>query len=124
MHPRLANPYVTKANKAVFGYDRRFIRSFAQITAPLNRLLVLGKKWQWTEQCLQAFTLLKTKLTSAPLLVYPNFEEAFIVDCNASDDGLGAVLSQNPQGAEHVIYYASRTVTKAKCKYCATRCWH
>ena len=97
MHPRLANPYLTKANKAVFGYYRRFIRSFAQITAPLNRLLEKGKQWQWTEQCLQAFTLLKTKLTSAPLLVYPNFEEAFIVDCNVSDDGLGAVLSQNPQ---------------------------
>eukprot|EP00731_Ephydatia_muelleri_P028203 Em0019g1076a len=49
-----------------------------KITAPLNRLLEKGKQWQWTEQCLQAFTLMKTKLTSAPLLVYPNFEEAFM----------------------------------------------
>eukprot|EP00731_Ephydatia_muelleri_P014867 Em0008g587a len=40
--------------------------------------------------------------------------EAFIVDCNASDDGLGTVLSQNHQGAEHVVYYASRTLTKAE----------
>ncbi|KAL5486596.1 hypothetical protein EMCRGX_G019098 [Ephydatia muelleri] len=95
-------------------YYRRFIHNFAQITAPLNRLLEKGSSWQWTEQCSQAFTLLKTKLTSAPLLVYPNFEEAFIVDCNASDDGLGTVLSQNHQGAEHVVYYASRTLTKAE----------
>eukprot|EP00731_Ephydatia_muelleri_P013152 Em0007g462a len=102
-------------------YYRRFIHNFAQITAPLNRLLEKGKRWQWTEQCSQAFTLLKTKLTSAPLLVYPNFEEAFIVDCDASDDGLGTVLSQNHQGAEHVVYYASRTLTKAERKYCATR---
>ncbi|KAL5463883.1 hypothetical protein EMCRGX_G032831 [Ephydatia muelleri] len=86
-----------------------------------SRLLEKGKQWQWTEQCLQAFTLLKTKLTSAPLLVYPNLEEAFIVDCVASDDGLGTVLSQNHQGAEHVVYYASRTLIKAECKYCATR---
>eukprot|EP00731_Ephydatia_muelleri_P025679 Em0017g762a len=71
--------------------------SMSKITAPLNRLLEKGKQWQWTEQCLQAFTLLKTKLTSAPLLVYPNFEEAFIVDCDASDDGLDTVLSQNHQ---------------------------
>eukprot|EP00731_Ephydatia_muelleri_P028198 Em0019g1071a len=85
-----------------------------KITAPLNRLLEKGKQWQWTEQCLQAFTLLKTKLTSAPLLVYPNLEEAFIVDCVASDDGLGTVLSQNHQGAEHVVYYASRTLIKAE----------
>eukprot|EP00731_Ephydatia_muelleri_P018901 Em0011g941a len=95
-------------------YYRRFIHNFAQITAPLNRLLEKGSSWQWTEQCSQAFTLLKTKLTSAPLLVYPNFEEAFIVDCDASDDGLGTVLSQNHQGAEHVVYYASRTLTKAE----------
>eukprot|EP00731_Ephydatia_muelleri_P037077 Em0391g6a len=102
-------------------YYRRFIHNFAQITAPLNRLLEKGKRWQWTEQCSQAFTLLKTKLTSAPLLVYPNFEEAFIVDCDASDDGLGTALSQNHQGAEYVVYYASRTLTKAERKYCATR---
>ena len=67
------------------------------------------------------FASIYSKLTSAPLLVYPNFEEAFIVDCDASDDGLGTVLSQNHQGAEHVVYYASRTLTKAKRKYCATR---
>ena len=46
---------------------RHFILNFAQTTALLNRLLEKGKQWQWTEQCLQAFTLLKTKLTSAPL---------------------------------------------------------
>eukprot|EP00731_Ephydatia_muelleri_P029955 Em0021g478a len=121
MCPRLANSYVTKAFLGLASYYRRFIHNFAQITAPLNRLLEKGKRWQWTEQCSQAFTLLKTKLTSAPLLVYPNFEEAFIVDCDASDDGLGTVLSQNHQGAEHVVYYASRTLSKAERKYCATR---
>lgn len=60
-------------------------------------------------------------LRPAPLLVYPNFKEEFIVDCDASDDGLGAVLSQNFQGTEHVVCYASRTLTKAERKYCATR---
>ena len=58
---------------------------------------------------MQAFTLLKTVLTSALLLVYPNFEESFIVNCDASDDGLSTVLSQNHQGAQHVVYYSNRT---------------
>ena len=102
-------------------YYRRFVHNFAQLSAPLNRLLDKSRPWLWTEQCGRAFEALKTKLTSAPLLVYPNFEEEFIVDCDASDDGLGAVLSQNFQGTEHVVCYASRTLTKAERKYCATR---
>ena len=73
---------------------------------------------------MQAFTLLMTKLTSAPLLVYPNFEEAFIVDCDASDDGLGAVLSQNHQGAEHVVYYASMQNPNISIVPHEKRCWH
>ena len=102
-------------------YYRRFVHNFAQLSAPLNRLLDKSRQWLWTEQCGRAFEALKTKLTSAPLLVYPNFKEEFIVDCDASDDGLGAVLSQNFQGTEHVVCYASRTLTKAERKYCATR---
>ena len=119
--PTPTSPKQIRQFLGLASYYRRFIHNFAQITAPLNRLLEKGKRWQWTEQCSQAFTLLKTKLTSAPLLVYPNFEEAFIVDCDSSDDGLGTVLSQNHQGAEHVVYYAIRTLTKAERKYCATR---
>lgn len=67
---------------------------------------------------LTGFALLKTKLTSVPLQVYHNFKEVIIVDCKASNDDLDAVMSsQNHQGAKHVLYYASRTLTKVELVY-------
>ena len=63
-------------------YYRCFVHNFAQVLAPLKRLLDKSRQWLWTEQCGRAFEALKTKLTSAPLLVYPYFKE-FIVDCDA-----------------------------------------
>ena len=65
----------------------------------------------WIPQCKDAFFELKKVLTSAPVLVLPNFRAKFVLDTDASDDGLGAVLSQVVGGGpEHVIAYASRTV--------------
>ncbi|XP_003369202.1 Pao retrotransposon peptidase family protein [Trichinella spiralis] len=64
---------------------------------------------------------LKYHLTSAPVFVYPDFHRQFIVDMDASGDGLGAVLSQREEKAERVVAYASRTLTKAERRYCATR---
>ena len=70
-------------------YYRRIAKGFAGIAAPLNRLLEKGKHWMWSKEC-----QVKGMLTTAPVLAYPHFEFEFIVDCDASDDGVGAVLSQ------------------------------
>ena len=74
-----------------------------------------------TEQCEQAFTSLKTHLTSAPTMALPDWSQQFILDTDASDTGIGAVLSQlHSDGTERVISYASRTLTKSERNYCVT----
>lgn len=79
---------------AFCNYYRRFIKNFAEITKCLNDQTKKGKEFEWTENCQQAFDLLKTKLISAPILRYPDFEQPFILTTYASNYALGAVLSQ------------------------------
>lgn len=77
-------------------YYRRFVKNFAQLAYPINRLLTKNVKFEWTEQCEEAFRKLKEKLTQAPILAAPCFEPnagRFILDCDASAHSLGFVLS-------------------------------
>ena len=68
-----------------------------------------------------AFQELKSRLQSAPILSYSDPEKDFILDTDASNMGIGAVLSQEIDGEERVVAYASRTLTKAEKNYCVTR---
>jgi len=102
-------------------YYRKFVKNFAHIAAPLHRLTEKGRTWRWTGECDGAFSTLKERLTSAPILAFPDFSQQFIVDVDASGQGLGAVLSQCIAGKERVVAYASRTLTKAERRYCTTR---
>ncbi|KRZ48246.1 Transposon Ty3-G Gag-Pol polyprotein [Trichinella nativa] len=85
------------------------------------RLLEGEAEWKWTEDCQVAFDALKHQLTSAPILAYPDFRRRFLVDVDASGDGLGAVLSQKDGSKERVVAYASRSLTKPERRYCVTR---
>ncbi|GJZ69036.1 putative reverse transcriptase domain-containing protein [Tanacetum coccineum] len=84
------------------GYYRRFIKGFSLISKPLTKLTQRNKKYEWGEE--EAFQTLKKKLCSAPILALPEGMEDFIVYCDASLKGYGAVLMQR----EKVIAYASR----------------
>ena len=89
-------------------YYQRFIQNFAEIAAPLHRLTAkTTEKFKWSPDCERAFRVLKEKLVSAPVLAFPCFDEEFVVDCDASDYGLGVVISQRQGGDEKVIAYAS-----------------
>nr|GEW13947.1 hypothetical protein [Tanacetum cinerariifolium] len=86
------------------GYYRRFIEGFSKITRPMTKLTQKSVKFDWEEKAEAAFQLLKQKLCSTPILALPEGSENFVVYCDASHKGFGAVLMPK----EKVIAYASR----------------
>jgi hypothetical protein len=72
---------------------------------PLTRLTEKNTAYIWTEDCKKAFDTLREKLIEGVGLAYPDPEIHFILDCDASQFGLGAVLSQIVEGTERVVSY-------------------
>eukprot|EP00731_Ephydatia_muelleri_P034801 Em0078g1a len=78
-----------------------------------KRLTEKNAPFEWTIGCQNAFDELRKRLVSSPVLAYPDYERRFILDTDASDVGIGAVLSQvSDCGSERVIAYASRSLTR------------
>jgi transposase InsO family protein len=102
-------------------YYRRFMPDFAAVSQPLIKLTEKTTDFVWGEAQETAFEALKEKLVSAPILGFPDPDLSFTLDTDASDHGIGAVLSQVVNGQEVVIAYGSRVLTKPERRYCVTR---
>ena len=89
---------------------------FADIAKPLHRPSLKGVPFARTSGCSQAFEKPKNCLCEAPTLAHPDFTKEFILDTDASDFAIDAVLSQVFDGKERVIAYASKTLTKSERK--------
>lgn len=98
-------------------YYRKFINNFSKIVRPITNLLRKDVKFTWTDKCQEAFESIKKSLISPPLLIYPDFNKPFNLTTDASNEALGAVLSQGKVGQDRPIAYASRTLNKAEKNY-------
>ena len=98
------------------------MKDFATIAKPLHYLTEKTAAFEWTESTQLGFEELRGRLVSAPVLAFPDYSKPFILDTDASEAGIGAVLSQlRDDWSEAVIAYASRVLTRPERRYCVTR---
>ncbi|CAN6687516.1 unnamed protein product [Malus baccata var. baccata] len=103
-------PFIDQMLERLAGFYRRFIKDFSKISNPLCRLLQKDVAFDFNEECEKAFNHLKEMLTSAPIIVPPNWSFPFeLMSCFGAKE-------KRP----HVIYYASRTLNDAQLNYSTT----
>ncbi|CAL8993272.1 unnamed protein product, partial [Prunus brigantina] len=102
------------------GFYRRFIKDFSKIARPLCNLLAKDMDFAFDQDCENAFNALKKMLTTAPIIIPPDWSLPFELMCDASDYAVGAVLGQRVDKKPHAIYYASRTLNDAQLNYSTT----
>ena len=107
-----------RAFVAFCSFYRRFIEGFAKVAAPLHALMGGESKADvtkyWGKEEARAFEELKEKLTCAPVLKNADYDRPFVVETDASLDGLGAVLSQEWEGKLHPVAFASRGLRRSE----------
>jgi hypothetical protein len=115
--PTPKNQTAIKSFLGLAGYYRKFIDKFSALAKPLTELLKKDVPWKWTEKEQASFEVLKSKLTTSPVLQYPDFGKPFLLTTDASGYAIGAVLSQGKVGQDLPIAYASRTLNDAELNY-------
>ena len=103
------------------GYYRRFIPKFADITTPLVYLTGKDVPFVWDSSGSAAFHELRAALIDAPILAFPTETGQYILDTDASNFGLGGVLSQIQNDQERVVAYCSRALRPSQRRYCTTK---
>ncbi|KAJ1208422.1 hypothetical protein NDU88_003808 [Pleurodeles waltl] len=100
-------------------FYRRFINHFSQTVAPITKLLRKKEKFVWSPEADQAFSTLKEAFSTAPVLTHPDANQPFILEADASDIAIGAVLSQRNKdtGQLHPVAYMSRKLNEAEQNY-------
>lgn len=88
------------------GYYRKFVQHFGIISKPLTLLLKKNTRFLWTQEQDIAFHCLKNKLSQAPVLALPDFSKPFVLETDACDQGIGAVLMQGG----HPLAYVSKAL--------------
>ena len=98
----------------------RSLPNFSKVAGPLQALTRKDIPFTWTPACQEAFDQLKQLLTNVPVLAFPEFEQDFRLETNASGAGLGAMLSQESNGLVCLVAFASRTLQPHEKNYGVT----
>nr|GEZ00577.1 reverse transcriptase domain-containing protein [Tanacetum cinerariifolium] len=120
---KLPHPTTVKGIRSFLGHAgfyRRFIKDFSEISRPMAHLLEKNSPFIFSNECIQAFRNLKEKLTEAPILVAPNWDQPFELMYDASDYAVSAVLGQRVKKYFRPIHYASKTKNQAETNYTTT----
>lgn len=95
-------------------YYRRFVRDFSKLAKPLYNLTKAGVPFTWDENCQSAFETLKAKVTSPPVIAFPDFSKPFILQTDASDFAIGAVLMNHDK---RPVSFISRIMKPEETRY-------
>nr|GEZ65072.1 reverse transcriptase domain-containing protein [Tanacetum cinerariifolium] len=120
---KLPHPTTVKRIRSFLGHAgfyRRFIKDFSKISRPMTHLLEKNSPFIFSNECILAFRTLKDKLTEAPILIAPKWDQPFELMCDASDYAIGAILGQRIEKHFRPIHYASKTMNQAKANYTTT----
>nr|GEU73963.1 reverse transcriptase domain-containing protein [Tanacetum cinerariifolium] len=120
---KLPHPTTVKGIRSFLGHAgfyRRFIKDFSKISRPMTHLLEINSPFIFSNERIQAIRTLKDKLTEAPILIAPNWDQPFELMCDASDYAVGAVLGQRIEKHFWPIHYASKTMNQAEANYTTT----
>nr|GFA00631.1 DNA-directed DNA polymerase [Tanacetum cinerariifolium] len=120
---KLPHPTTVKGIRSFLGHAgfyRRFIKDFSKISRPMTHLLKKNSPFIFSNECIQAFRTLKDKLTEAPILIAPNWDQPFELMCDASDYAVGVVLGQRVKKHFRPIHYTSKTMNQVETNYTTT----
>ncbi|ESK81330.1 reverse transcriptase-rnase h-integrase [Moniliophthora roreri MCA 2997] len=114
-------PTTVRGVRSFLGFGnfyQKFIGQFSELARPLNELTKKDKKFEWTKECQVAFDALKWKFLSEPVLIMPDTEKPFLIECDASKWATGAVLrQQGTDGEWHPCGYISHSLTPTERNY-------
>ena len=97
---------------------QKFLPNLSSVLAPLHNFLNNKTRWRWGKNSRKLLNKLKSFLKSPKLMVYYDDKKELTLVCNASQYGLGAVLSHKMEdGSQQLISFASRTLTSAEKNY-------